>query len=134
MKVYRFKCEDCGSKQYDKLDETTYRCSYCGRTEELYFKKEQQEEQEEPQKNEVVSEEPIFDEFEESTIKHVSTHNIVIFILTILFGYVGVQHFMRGRILLGVVYLCTYGLCGIGWIIDIVRETISLVKRTRGNC
>ena len=50
MKVYRFKCEDCGSKQYDKLDETTYRCSYCGRTEELYFKKEQQEEQEESQK------------------------------------------------------------------------------------
>ena len=36
MKVYRFKCEDCGSKKYEKLDENTYKCSYCGRVEEVY--------------------------------------------------------------------------------------------------
>ena len=41
MKVYTFKCEDCGSKKYEKLDESTYVCSYCGRVEEVFFKKEQ---------------------------------------------------------------------------------------------
>ena len=29
MKVYKFKCESCGSKRYEKTDDG-YKCEYCG--------------------------------------------------------------------------------------------------------
>lgn len=41
--------------------------------------------------------------------------------LCIIFGYVGGHQFYAGRTGLGVLYLFTAGLCGIGWIVDIVR-------------
>lgn len=41
-------------------------------------------------------------------------------ILCILFGYLGVHRFYVGKTKSGILYLCTAGLCGIGWIVDIV--------------
>lgn len=45
----------------------------------------------------------------------------VAFILCILFGAFGVHKFYEGKIALGILYLCTGGLCGIGWIIDAIK-------------
>ncbi|MCM1236767.1 MAG: TM2 domain-containing protein [Ruminococcus flavefaciens] len=41
-------------------------------------------------------------------------------ILCIFFGYLGVHKFYEGRTGLGILYLCTLGLFGIGWIVDII--------------
>lgn len=41
-------------------------------------------------------------------------------ILCILLGFFGVHHFYVGRIKMGVLYLFTFGLFGIGWLIDII--------------
>lgn len=41
-------------------------------------------------------------------------------ILCILFGYFGAHKFYEGNAGLGILYLLTFGLCGIGWIIDII--------------
>lgn len=41
-------------------------------------------------------------------------------ILCYLLGYFGVHYFYVGRIGKGVLYLCTFGLLGIGWIIDML--------------
>lgn len=44
----------------------------------------------------------------------------VAFILCVLLGYFGAHKFYEGKTTMGVVYLCTMGLCGIGWIIDCI--------------
>lgn len=44
----------------------------------------------------------------------------VALILCIFFGCFGAHKFYEGKVLLGVVYLCTVGLFGVGWIIDII--------------
>ena len=46
----------------------------------------------------------------------------VAFFLCLLIGYLGAHKFYEGKILLGVVYLFTFGILGIGWIIDIFRH------------
>lgn len=44
----------------------------------------------------------------------------VTLILCVLLGYLGIHRFYAGKIKSGILYLCTAGLCGIGWIVDIV--------------
>ncbi len=44
----------------------------------------------------------------------------VTLILCIALGYLGVHRFYTGKVKSGVLYLCTGGLCGIGWIVDII--------------
>lgn len=43
-------------------------------------------------------------------------------IVTILFGYLGIQWFASGRFWMGLLYLLTFGLFGIGWIVDVIRQ------------
>ncbi len=42
----------------------------------------------------------------------------VAFLLCVLIGYFGAHKFYEGKILLGILYLFTFGLFGIGWLID----------------
>ncbi|AWY06869.1 MAG: TM2 domain protein [Caudoviricetes sp.] len=44
----------------------------------------------------------------------------VAFSLCLFLGYFGVHKFYEGKILMGVVYLFTLGLFGIGWFIDLI--------------
>lgn len=42
------------------------------------------------------------------------------FIITLLFGWLGVHKFLQKKYALGILYLCTLGLFGIGWLIDTI--------------
>ncbi|MCD8308478.1 MAG: TM2 domain-containing protein [Clostridia bacterium] len=44
----------------------------------------------------------------------------VSFVICLLLGYIGGHKFYEGKIGMGILYLCTVGLCGIGWIVDLV--------------
>ena len=44
----------------------------------------------------------------------------VALLLCIFLGYFGAHKFYEGKILLGIVYLFTFGLFGIGWFIDCI--------------
>lgn len=44
----------------------------------------------------------------------------VAFTLCLLLGMFGAHKFYEGKTGMGVLYLCTLGLCGIGWIVDII--------------
>jgi len=44
----------------------------------------------------------------------------VLFVITLLFGWLGVYRFYKKKIVIGIVYIFTYGLFGIGWISDVV--------------
>lgn len=47
-------------------------------------------------------------------------HTVTYLVLTVLFGYLGLHRFYRRQYKLGILYLFTLGICGIGWIIDSV--------------
>lgn len=49
-------------------------------------------------------------------------------ILCIFLGYLGVHHFYVNNPKKGLLYLCTIGLCGFGWIIDIILLCIGKFK------
>lgn len=44
----------------------------------------------------------------------------VSFFLCLFLGYLGIHKFYEGKVLLGILYLCTGGLFGIGIIYDLV--------------
>jgi TM2 domain-containing membrane protein YozV len=44
----------------------------------------------------------------------------VSFFLCLFFGVFGAHKFYEGRILLGILYLCTAGLCGVGVVVDLI--------------
>lgn len=44
----------------------------------------------------------------------------VAFLLCVLLGYFGAHKFYEGKAGMGILYLCTFGLFGIGWFIDCI--------------
>lgn len=44
----------------------------------------------------------------------------VAFFLCLFLGEFGAHKFYEGKIGMGILYLCTLGLCGIGWLIDTI--------------
>lgn len=50
----------------------------------------------------------------------------VAFLLCFFLGYFGIHKFYEGKVGMGILYLLTFGLCGIGWIVD----TILLLFKT----
>ncbi len=51
-------------------------------------------------------------------------------ILCLLFGYLGVHKFYAGKTGMGILYVCTFGLFGIGWIYDIVMLCCKIGKKS----
>lgn len=54
-------------------------------------------------------------------VSSLGTNRTVMIILTVFFGYLGIQYFLTNRIGMGLLYLFTFGLCGVGYVVDIVR-------------
>lgn len=54
----------------------------------------------------------------------------VYFLITLLGGFLGIHKFVQNKIGLGLLYLCTFGLFGIGWLIDIIIALADLCKTT----
>lgn len=64
-----------------------------------------------------------FDVIREQVHKQTGTwkNKWVALLLCIFFGGLGIHRFYEGKIATGLLYLFTYGLLGLGWIVDIVR-------------
>jgi TM2 domain-containing membrane protein YozV len=50
-----------------------------------------------------------------------STHSIPLGYLLWIFGFLGAHRFYYGKTITGIIYYCTFGLLGIGWIIDFFK-------------
>lgn len=61
------------------------------------------------------------------TVKKPMKKGLVPLVLTVLLGWLGVHWFISGRIGMGLLYMFTFGLFGIGWLVDIVKQIIGLV-------
>ena len=53
------------------------------------------------------------------------------YLLCLTFSLFGAYHFYLRRSSLGVIYLCTLGLCGVGWLLDIFRVPFLVARSNR---
>ncbi|MBI1312763.1 NINE protein [bacterium] len=58
-----------------------------------------------------------------------STHSLILGYLIWLFGFTGAHRFYFGRPVSGTVWFCTFGLLGVGWLIDLF-----LIPSLNQNC
>ena len=123
MKVYKFKCDSCGSKNYEKTKDG-YKCEYCGSIQDVIMPPEP--EIKEPETNSGDNN----TEFQQPTTElNVRQKSILIRLIVCLFaGYFGVHKFLEGRILTGIVYALTGGLFGVGIFIDVIRYILKLAE------
>ena len=137
MKIYKFKCKDCGSRKYVKDDEHTYRCEYCGYAEEVYFDEEKPKKEQysinkvEEENSRTISEKELEKEYNEYKKKvneqrKLFTRRFIAFFLCLFGGIIGIHKFYQRKIFLGVIYLFTMGLCFVGYTYDIIKTAFSL--------
>ena len=124
MEIYKFKCKCCGATKYNKLNDTTYQCSYCGNTEEIIQKKVEtiivKQVETTPQTNTQLAEK-----------KEAFVQAIINLLIVLFAGWFGIHKFLKGRIFLGIVYIFTYGLFGVGIFIDSIKALINLVDKAK---
>lgn len=128
MKVYKFKCDSCGSKNYIKTEDG-YKCEYCGSIQDVIMP--QEPEIKEPE----VNEDNGFAQYQAAPVNSRTKFLIIKLIICLFAGYLGVHKFMEGRIVSGILYVFTGGLFGIGVFIDVIKYIIELAHsgRTYGN-
>lgn len=104
-------CKYCG----EKIPEDAIICTHCGRQVE-------QIKNEQPQVIINNSNSNINNNTNRNNASyHGGAKNKWVALLLCLFlGFFGIHKFYEGKILLGIVYLCTFGLFGIGWFVDYI--------------
>ena len=104
-------CKHCG----EKIPEDAIICTHCGRQVE-------QIKNEQPQVIINNSNSNINNNTNRNKASyHGGAKNKWVALLLCLFlGFFGIHKFYEGKILLGIVYLCTFGLFGIGWFVDCI--------------
>ncbi len=141
MKTVRLRCKDCGSNRFEKLDDETYRCLYCGNVEHL-IKENKNNSQEKTSKEEVPPQPETKQENNEDKNKKVESeskprktrdfspfvNSIVKLIVTFFFGWLGVHKFMDGKVGMGILYIFTFGLFGIGYFIDLISAGVKVLS------
>lgn len=141
MKIYKFKCKDCGSRKYEKTDEHAYKCIYCGYTEEVYF------DEQKPKKEQITitkiddgatletTQKAGSENFEKEYREHMAkvkiqqkkfTKKLIALLLCCFAGMTGIHRIFERKIFTGVLYLCTMGLFFVGWIYDILKMSFAL--------
>lgn len=120
MKIYKFKCESCGSKKCIKIDDG-YKCEYCGSVQDVIIPPEP-----EIREPETLGE---YDAYVPANEIKGSTKSLIIKLIICIFaGTFGVHKFLEGKILSGIVYIFTGGLFGIGVLVDVIKYIGQLVR------
>ena len=104
-------------------------CDYCGYKEELVSTSEtvsSQAEQPTIQSQVIINHEVLSDMRVVPEISQKS--KIVALFLCFFLGVLGIHRFYVGKVKTGFLYLFTYGLCGIGWIVDIIMIAVGSFK------
>lgn len=120
------KCPQCGAPMENG------KCGYCGYTDSSYSQP--------VQGSQVTSRSYVPPQQVTVNVNHNNdfTYGVskkskgVALLLCIFLGWCGAHKFYVGRIGSGLVYLFTYGVFGIGWIVDIIRILLGHFKDKYG--
>lgn len=116
------KCPICGAPMENNS------CTYCNYENELSQTKSKDETV--VVINNVVNHiEPGYSLFIESTVSNKSK---MVSLLCIFLGYFGAHQFYVGNTKKGILYFLTFGLFGIGWLIDIILILLGSFKDVHG--
>ncbi len=143
MKIYNFRCKNCGSNKYKKIDDKTYKCVYCDTIEEIFS--QQKNIVDKPNKSEVNQETKVQEDIEISRVPHAEEKsseqtsevkeknkilNSALFklIICFFFGGLGIHKFLEGKTIWGIIYLCSAGLFYVGWAFDVVINLGRLIN------
>lgn len=97
-------CKFCGAA----IPKDAVICSVCGRqVEELKYQVNVE--------TSVQQNKPVV---KKTVVRKVAKNKWIAFTLCLLLGYFGIHKFYEGKVGMGVVYLITFGVCGLGWIFD----------------
>ena len=131
MKLVEMKCKNCGAQLKVDVEKNHSYCQFCGTEfkidDEVKHVKYDNMEQSgyEFEKGRMRAQKETFDNIVNNINQSVnnSSNNDYMFelLITIFLGPLGVHKFMNNEIGMGILYLLTGGLFGIGWIIDIVK-------------
>ena len=143
MEIFKFKCENCGSNKLEKIGENTYMCAYCGNVEKIFpesvkqqttakAEEPKQKNTEEPQDDIEIKRVPHQEKVQHEEKNPQSKNNLmgtfIELIVCFFFGGLGVHKFMKGKIGLGILYLCTAGLFYVGWAVDTIICIYSFLR------
>jgi hypothetical protein len=124
------KCPNCGASIYDDIN----RCQYCG----SYISSNQHTSS--AQQPVVVNVYPQAQPQQETVVHHIyqsETHcspksRLVALLLCFFFGGFGFHKFYLGRVGMGILYLFTLGLCGIGVLVDLLVLLLGSPRDSQG--
>ncbi len=117
------KCPVCGAPMENNT------CGYCGYKEEIAANSAPAS----PKSGQAFVQSQVI--INNQTIPNISVipgvsrkNKIVALLLCIFFGVLGFHRFYVGKIGTGILYLFTFGLFGIGWLIDIILIAVGAFK------
>lgn len=130
--VIEKKCKNCGAELYeDSLKKELY-CGYCGSTFKMNdgFKYDNMEQAGyDYEKGRMrARQEFVNSKFNVGENGQILVDPIVEFIIIFFFGTLGVHKFMKKEVGMGILYLFTGGLFGIGWLIDVIKSLSNLIN------
>ena len=101
-------CKHCG----ESIDKECVICPKCGKqVEELKSSSD---------KNIVINNSAVANANVAAPIGGKPKNKWVAFLLCLFLGYIGAHKFYEGKVLMGLLYIFTMGLFGIGWFIDLI--------------
>ena len=50
------------------------------------------------------------------------------FLITLFLGWLGIHRFMKKKYITGAIWLCSFGLFGMGWFVDTVVAFVKMLK------
>lgn len=74
----------------------------------------------------------IYQEGKKNDTDTASQSRIIAFLLCLFFGWLGFHRFYTGSIFLGLLYLFTWGILGIGWFLDMLWLLCGTYRNGRG--
>ena len=112
-------CQKCGKE----IDDAAVVCPNCGVPTENYHKEQQQP-------NVVINN-------SNSNVNSVDglvspKSRMVTFLLALFLGELGIHRFYVGKIGTGILWLCTLGVFGIGWLVDTIMAGVGAFRDSYG--